>query len=272
VIVEDGYNNSTGELNDFDQFPWTRYDDCAGPSTWKGMIRLYTGREILNITDGEREDQGASLNNHGLVGYTIGYPQSGLGWWRNNRSGILSDWGNAGRTNSVGQWVFSRWYEKDSISQVWVWDHGPKRLTETMLTEGGGQINDCGEVVWQRRERSQWDVMLLRVISGDADHDGKVTRDDFAAGFGRGISGPRRGIPFCEGPSADMDRDGDVDLNDFALMQAADVLPEHFRRQVACIAGPREPRDLCARLAVDFDRDGDVDLRDFTGFQAAMTK
>jgi hypothetical protein len=114
--------------------------------------------------------------------------------------------------------------------------------------------------------------MLLRVISGDADHDGKVTRDDFAAGFGSGITGPRRGIPFCEGPSADMDRDGDVDLHDFALMQAADVLPEHFIRVAECMAGPEPPRDLCACLAADFDRDGDVDLRDFAGFQAGMAK
>jgi hypothetical protein len=69
-----------------------------------------------------------------------------------------------------------------------------------------------------------------------------------------------------------MDRDGDVDLVDFATMQATDVLPEHFERLVGCIAGPEAPRDLCAALAVDFDRDGDVDLKDFVGFQAVMAK
>jgi hypothetical protein len=270
ILVDDGYGNQVPEINDFDQIAWTRYDDCVNP--WKGMIRYYTGREIINITDGTRQDQNVTLNNVGLVGYDAPPPENGIRTWTHGREGLLVDWAAFGTVNASGAWAISRWHQELEVWQVWLWDNGPERLTDSTLTEGGGQINDCGEVAWERHERSQWDVMLLRVISGDADHDGKVTRDDFAAGFGSGITGPRRGIPFCEGPSADMDRDGDVDLHDFALMQAADVLPEHFIRVAECMAGPEPPRDLCACLAADFDRDGDVDLRDFAGFQAGMAK
>jgi hypothetical protein len=273
VIVDDGYNNGSAEINDFDQFAWTRYDDCAGPSTWKGMIRYYTGREIINITDGAREDQVATLNNRGLVGYGIGYPEEGIGWWQNSRTGVLTDLGYAGWLNNRDHWVFTRWYEEDSISQVWIWRDGPIRMTKSGVTENSGQINDCGEIVWLRyREDRRTDVFLMRLVPGDANHDGKTSATDFMAGFAVGVSGPRQGIPFCEGPSADMDHDGDVDLADFAMMQAADVLAEHFERLVGCISGPQLPRDLCASLAIDFDRDGDVDLKDFVGFQAVMGK
>jgi hypothetical protein len=109
-------------------------------------------------------------------------------------------------------------------------------------------------------------------VSGDATHDGVVDGMDFSLGLSACITGPRADTPFCEGPSADLDRDADVDLYDFALMQAADVVPGHFIRVVDCMVGPRPPRDLCACLAVDFDRDGDVDLKDFTEFQAVMAK
>jgi hypothetical protein len=272
VIVDDGFNNGSAELNDFDQFAWTRYDDCAGPSTWKGMIRLYTGREIINITDGTRQDQIATLNNSGLVGYHIGYPEDGIGWWLHGQSGVLTTWGRVAHVNNLAQWALTRWHEEDSISQQWVWDNGPMRLTKSDLLEGPGFVSDCGEVVWERRERNKWDVMLLRLTSGDANHDGKVSVADFLVGFSMDISGPRRATPFCEGPSADLDRDRDVDLHDFALMQAADVLPVHFERLVGCMVGPEPPRDVCAALAIDFDRDGDVDLRDFAGFQAVMAK
>jgi hypothetical protein len=273
VIVDDGFNNGTAEINDFDQFAWTRYDDCAGPSTWKGMIRLYTGREIINITNGSRQDQGATLNNLGRVGYSIGYPEAGIGWWRNNRTGMLTELGYVGWLNNRDQWVFSRWYEGDSITQVWTWDGRPIRVTKSRVSENSGQINDCEEILWLRgRENGRTDLFLMRLVSGDATHDGKISLADFGAGFTIGLTGPRAGIPFCEEPSADLDRDGDVDLYDFALMLAADVLPEHFERQVACITGARPPRDLCASLAMDFDRDGDVDLRDFAGFQAAQAK
>jgi hypothetical protein len=270
ILVDDGFSNQGFAINDFDQIAWTRYDDCVNP--WKGMIRYWTGREIINITDGTRQDQLATLNNLGLVGYKIGYPDNALGWWAHGKVGVLTTWGTTANLNNRNQWALNRYYEDQGIHQMWIWDTRPIRLTKTGFREGPGFINDCGEVVWSRWERSQWDILLLRLVPGDANHDGKLSIADYIDGFRTGVGGPRARIPFCEGPGADMDRDGDVDLNDFALMQAADVLPEHFERQVACITGPEPPRDVCASLAIDFDRDGDVDLEDFAGFQAVVAK
>jgi hypothetical protein len=272
VIVDDGFNNGGAEINDFDQFAWTRYDDCAGPSTWKGMIRFYTGREIINITDGTREDQGATLNNLGLIGYIIGYPETGIATWSHGRQGMLVDWEAFGKVNNIKVWAISRWHDELNKWQVWIWNGGPSRLTdfpaENHVADGN---NDCGEIVWGFGSSSPRELMLLRLISGDANHDGRVEDAD-ALWFHIALTGPRAGTPSCEGPGADLDRDSDVDLLDFAVMQAADVLPVHFERLVGCMVGPRPRRDTCASLAIDFDRDGDVDLKDFAGFQAVLAK
>jgi hypothetical protein len=270
ILVDDGYGNQVPEINDFDQIAWTRYDDCVNP--WKGMIRYYTGREIINITDGTRQDQNVTLNNVGLVGYDAPPPENGIRTWTHGREGLLVDWAAFGTVNASGAWAISRWHPELGVWQVWLWDNGPERLTESTLSEGAAQINDCGEVTWQQRVSSQEDVLLLRLRAGDCTHDGVVDWQDFAVGIVRCMTGPRQALAPCDAPSADLDQDGDVDLLDFALMQAADVLPGHFIRVAECMAGPEPPRDLCACLAADFDRDGDVDLRDFAGFQAGMAK
>jgi len=58
--------------------------------------------------------------------------------------------------------------------------------------------------------------------------------------------------------SGDADRDGDVDLSDFAMFQA-------------CFNGPNRPAQLVVECApMDNDGDGDVDLVDFASFQACF--
>ena len=67
------------------------------------------------------------------------------------------------------------------------------------------------------------------------------------------------GMGFLPGPG-DVDRDGDVDLDDFAIFQF-------------CFTGPLETDDPlpveCRFL--DSDKDHDLDLEDFADFQAAFT-
>ena len=55
----------------------------------------------------------------------------------------------------------------------------------------------------------------------------------------------------------DLDDDGDVDLEDFAILHR-------------CLAGPGVPPDPCCETR-DLDEDGDVDLVDFAAFEAAFT-
>jgi predicted outer membrane repeat protein len=72
---------------------------------------------------------------------------------------------------------------------------------------------------------------------------------------------PITGEPFTRG---DFDRDGDIDLDDFAEWAAHLTGP--------CAAEPCWPAvyaDPCASIG-DFDDDGDLDLRDFAGLQVSF--
>jgi len=54
-----------------------------------------------------------------------------------------------------------------------------------------------------------------------------------------------------------MDKDGDVDLNDFNLFQY-------------CFRGPNAPPRASRCVGADFDADGDVDLQDFAAFEVCF--
>ncbi len=58
-------------------------------------------------------------------------------------------------------------------------------------------------------------------------------------------------------PPSDMDRDGDVDLTDFALFQG-------------CFNGPNQAPPVGCAVDADFDNDSDVDLSDFAVFQTCF--
>jgi hypothetical protein len=59
------------------------------------------------------------------------------------------------------------------------------------------------------------------------------------------------------GELTDLDRDGDVDLGDFAEFQA-------------CFNGPNRPAAQGCSVDSDFDDDADADLTDFATFQACF--
>ncbi len=65
------------------------------------------------------------------------------------------------------------------------------------------------------------------------------------------------GNPLSANPAADFDKDGDVDLTDFASFQT-------------CFNGPNRPSAAPNCLQADFDGDADVDLADFGAFQACF--
>ncbi|MGB9626037.1 MAG: hypothetical protein ACPMAQ_14380, partial [Phycisphaerae bacterium] len=56
---------------------------------------------------------------------------------------------------------------------------------------------------------------------------------------------------------ADLDKDGDADVNDFVLFQG-------------CFNGPNARPCASHCTGADFDADGDVDLQDFSVFEACF--
>ncbi len=65
-------------------------------------------------------------------------------------------------------------------------------------------------------------------------------------------------LSFLPLPSADVNRDGDVDIKDFGVM-------------FGCLAGPRDPLGITCWTA-DISPNGRVDLRDFAALQSAFTR
>lgn|GEM_PF-2925290 len=90
---------------------------------------------------------------------------------------------------------------------------------------------------------------IIYVFGGSAAPDGLYSNHVYALDTRVGAAGPVPG---------DIDRDGDVDVEDFAALQV-------------CFNGsnlPRNPLPQCARA--DSDGDGDVDVGDFAAFQVCF--
>jgi hypothetical protein len=103
------------------------------------------------------------------------------------------------------------------------------------------------------------DIVALVDLDGDGDLDVITTEEEWPPDSrGLGViwyENPGRSVPAP--PSADFDRDGDVDLTDFALFQL-------------CFNGPNLPPGHYCSVRADFDDDGDVDLTDFAVFQGCF--
>ncbi len=136
--------------------------------------------------------------------------------------------------------------------------HGTAVFTVTATGEGviGYQWRKNGVDLSNTGHYSGVTTDTLTISNADAE-DAAGYRCAVTAGCGSAISDEAT-LTVTEPTfaAADLDRDGDVDLDDFAVFQL-------------CFAGPnRAFRSECD--VVDFDRDGDVDLSDFAVFQACF--
>jgi hypothetical protein len=122
------------------------------------------------------------------------------------------------------------------------------------VTVGYAEFEQTGRGV-NTAEKWGGDLCLLELwrldpAPADLDGDGDVDMNDYAI-FVECLGGP-----FVPGPG-DYDADGDVDVADFALW-------------APCLAGPGVASgDGCQGM--DLDADGDVDLGDFSRFAKAFT-
>ncbi len=91
----------------------------------------------------------------------------------------------------------------------------------------------------------------------DSDSDGVCDNVDLCPDTVLGAPVDSTGCPFPI--PGDFDRDGDVDLDDLAIL-------------TPCASGPAVPAsDVCQAGAFDFDFDTDVDMDDFGGFQRCFS-
>ena len=96
------------------------------------------------------------------------------------------------------------------------------KTTCPMWTHSGWEtdfrIGDRADGSTDKGEAYWDDFVITQGPLGDLDYDGDVDLDDFAI-FAEALSGPGQPIAPSADPAADLDGDDDVDLDDFAMFQ-----------------------------------------------------
>ncbi len=215
-ITNDNLSNQGVRLNQRGQFVWTRYDFSLSP--WVSEILGYFGQTLQRLTNGQRQVQSPHLNDIPQVVWTG--PYTGLELWQSGQTQQLLTHNAVGASiNNGGDVAVSRWDATNQNYMLWlIRNREPLQLTDGI--EGGleGEVNDRGQVAWNSGLFPSIGVALF-------------TKPPFAA---------------------DLDFDGDADLQDFSILQTC------VNDQVSSIA------EVCA--ISDINNDGGVDLTDLRRF------
>jgi hypothetical protein len=219
-ITSNGFSNQGESINDVDEMVWTRYDFCQNP--WRGtaMHRKSNG-DLIELTDGSDQTQSVFLNNRSEITWEIG--AGGIIHYKGGRSVQITDWGYPTEIADNGDIVILRWHDDEEIMQVWLYRSEKFiRLTDDGIWNGGRAINSWGEMPWVHGGYPATDIVLMswRHNNGDLDRNDVVDIQDHRT-LGACVSGPGARYAECACRRPDMDRDGDVDLRDFAYLQQA---------------------------------------------------
>ncbi|MHC4092261.1 MAG: hypothetical protein ACYSVY_18650 [Planctomycetota bacterium] len=216
-------SNQVPRLNDADAVVWTRYDFCASP--WESDTMLYVGGMVQELPSQSPTPQIPTINNQGQVAW--GSP-GGIELWEDGSATLVTDWGRNPYLNDLGEIYFLRWHNDISTWQSWLYrpDSGGVffRLTDDLVWNTDGDINDWGEIVWHWREDPYIEAggirFVRRIRTGEYDFDGDIDLDDYAA-FEACLTGPGPVDGLCQCRFLDIDHDRDIDLEDFARLQSA---------------------------------------------------
>ena len=267
-LTDDDLGSQIPEINSSDEIAWVAFDDCRNP--WMSTIKMYSAGRVIELTKGDSQDNSPTINNASQVAWRNGYPDpQGIDLWESGNVTQITDSGRNPDLNCVGSVAFSRWNASRSIWEQWLFVGDEfLRISDPDVRSSRGAINDCGEVAWNFGEFPNFDITLMRLLPGDVNHDGVVTLSD-AVGLAACLTGPLQSDQ-CAGPGVDWDRDGDVDLRDFALQQVRTTDLDQVVSLIECMMGPMDLDEFCACRALDFDHDRDVDLKDFASFQTLL--
>ena len=265
-ITDDELGNQGPQINNSDEIAWVAFDHCVNP--WMSTIKLFSDEQIIHLTAGDSQDQSPTISDGREVSWRHAYPNpAGLDLWVNGITRRIADSGFVPHINTQRSIAFVRINEDGITPEQWLWSGGQiRQLSDPGIPSARGAINDCGEVAWWFGDFPELDMLLMRMIPGDATHDGAVDANDYIH-FAANLTGPRPAPDYCSGLTTDVDRDGDVDLNDFALRQAETGDFEQMRDLIECLSGPIRAEEFCAERSMDIDHDRDIDLRDFASFQ-----
>jgi hypothetical protein len=210
-ISDNALSNQGPRINQSSQIIWTRYNFNDPP--WHSDVMLHRNGETLQLTQGRKQINFVGINDVGQVVWVS--PQGGLEKWDDGVTvTLLPDGDNAQINNrgviSVDQWnAAGRYYEMWLLLEERWW----------VLTDGpedavNGAINTRGEIVWQYGEFPYGIQLFTRSsgFEGDLDLDGDVDLQDFAVLESCFDVQSPQGI---ECSDADLDKDEDIDLDDY---------------------------------------------------------
>jgi len=218
-LSNNGLSNQGPSINDSDMLVWTKYNFCLNP--WESNTLLYRSGLITKLPDHqENEAQIPDINNRGQVVW--GGPSGIELWtWLAGTSTIITPWGRNPAINNRGDIFFLRWHNDSETWQVWCYVDGMfYQLSDDPFWNLDGDINEYGEMAWERGLFETDVGMLRRIRNGDTDFDLDVDVDDYAP-WADCLTGPVETDRLCRSRFLDMDHDRDVDLADFALFQNA---------------------------------------------------
>lgn len=227
-VSANGLSNQGVRLNDLDEIVWTRFDFCQDP--YESLVILYANGQTTQLTVEQQQPFGTALNNHSQAAWMHRVPPDyhhENQVWQAGVTTTLTTWGTNVYLNNTGQIAFDRWHDDTEVWQVWYVSNDQfRRLTEEPEWNVTGDINDRGEVVWERGLYPDSDIRYMkRMPVGDLNCDDRVDFSDvdplvllltdpgaYAAQF-----------PNCDRQLADINGDGSV--NAFDVDPFIELLP-----------------------------------------------
>jgi len=228
-ISDNPLSNQWCRINNQDGIVWTKGDFCSSP--WTSEILLWSAGIIQKLPSVSLNPQLPTINNLGQVAWGS---QNGIELWEDGVSTLLTSWGRNPDLNDQGDIYFLRWHQISSVCcwQSWLYrpDNGGEflRLIDDQFWNTDGENNNWGEVVWRWQYTPYADDgglrFMRRLRTGEADFDGDIDLED-AAVLHDCLTGPGDFDRLCDCRFLDLDHDRDVDLADFARFQRAYAAP-----------------------------------------------